>query len=254
VGYTNAGKSSILRELSGSDLFVEDRLFATLDSATRNVDLGDGYRALVTDTVGFIRKLPHGLVASFQATLEEVAEADLLVHVIDASSPSWDHQVEAVEEVLHEIGAAGHPTVLAFNKVDQLTHTEEDALRLRAAELFGPHVLTSVREQDGLASLTAALRVRVRAERPTVDVSIPVSNGKALARAYRESEVLARRDTETEVVLTVRATKALIGAWEQQADVGIRVRERSEQARECTVRRVQSDPDVRPDEMNGSRT
>ncbi|MGW8282548.1 MAG: GTPase HflX [Gemmatimonadota bacterium] len=225
VGYTNAGKSSILRELSGSDLFVEDRLFATLDSATRSVDLGDGYRALVTDTVGFIRKLPHGLVASFQATLEEVAEADLLVHVIDASSPGWDHQVEAVEEVLHEIGAAGHPTVLAFNKVDQLTHTEEDALRLRAAELFGPHVLTSVRERDGLASLTAALRVRVRAERPTVDVSIPVSNGKALARAYRETEVLARRDTDTEVVLTVRATQALIGAWKQQADVGIRVRE-----------------------------
>lgn len=227
VGYTNAGKSSILRELSGSDLFVEDRLFATLDSATRSVDLGDGYRALLTDTVGFIRKLPHGLVASFQATLEEVAEADLLVHVIDASSPGWDHQVEAVEEVLHEIGAAGHPTVLAFNKVDQLTHSEEDALRSRAAEMFGPHVLTSVREQDGLGSLTAALRVRVRAERPTVDVSIPVSDGKALARAYREAEVLSRRDTDTEVVLTVRAPQALIGAWEQRADVRIRVRERA---------------------------
>lgn len=225
VGYTNAGKSSILKALSGSDLFVEDRLFATLDSATRSVDLGGGYRALITDTVGFIRKLPHGLVASFQATLEEVAEADLLVHVIDASSPSWDHQVEAVEEVLHEIGAAGHPTVLAFNKVDQLTHPEEDALRLRAADLFGPHVLTSVRELDGLASLKAALRVRVRAERPTVELSIPVSDGKTLAQAYRESEVLDRRDTDTEVILTARATRALIGSWDQQPGVRVRVRE-----------------------------
>jgi GTP-binding protein HflX len=227
VGYTNAGKSSILKALSGSDLFVEDRLFATLDSATRGVDLGSGYRALITDTVGFIRKLPHGLVASFQATLEEVAEADLLVHVIDASSPSWDHQVEAVEEVLREIGAAGHPTVLAFNKVDQLTHPEEDALRLRAASLFGPHVLTSVREVDGLAALTAALRVRVRAERPTVELSIPVSDGKTLAQAYRESEVLERRDTDTAVILTARATRALIGAWNQQPGVGVRVREGS---------------------------
>ncbi len=146
VGYTNAGKSSILKALSGTDLFVEDRLFATLDSATRSVDLGDGYRALVTDTVGFIRKLPHGLVASFQATLEEVAEADLLVHVIDASSPSWDHQVDAVEEVLHEIGATGHPTVLAFNKVDQLTHREEGDLALQALDP-APLVLDALRER-----------------------------------------------------------------------------------------------------------
>lgn len=223
VGYTNAGKSSILKGLSGSDLFVEDRLFATLDSATRSVDLGSGYQALITDTVGFIRKLPHGLVASFQATMEEVAEADLLIHVIDASSPSWDHQVEAVEEVLHEIGAAGHPAVLAFNKVDQLTHSEEDGLRLRAADLFGPHVLTSTREQDGLASLKAALQTRVRAERPTVQLSIPVSDGKTLAQAYRDSEVLDRRDTDTEVVLTTRATRACIGAWQKQPGISVEV-------------------------------
>ncbi len=222
VGYTNAGKSSILKALSGSDLFVEDRLFATLDSATRAVDLGDGYRALVTDTVGFIRKLPHGLVASFQATLEEVAEADLLLHVIDASSPSWDHQVEAVEEVLHEIGAAGHPTLLAFNKVDQLTHREEEALRLRAAGLFGPHVLSSVRETDGLQALRSALRSRIRAEHPTVELEIPVTDGRTLARAYREAEVLDRTDTDAQVRVLVRASRALIGAWEQQAEISVR--------------------------------
>jgi len=136
-------------------------------------------------------------------------------------------RADFVEDVLHEIGAAGHPTVLAFNKVDQLTHPEEDALRMRAADLFGPHVLTSTREQDGLASLKAALRVRVRAERPTVELSIPVSDGKTLAQAYRESEVLDRRETETEVVLTARATRALIGMWEQQPGIGVRVRKES---------------------------
>ena len=225
VGYTNAGKSSILKALSGSDLFVEDRLFATLDSATRAVELEDGYRALVTDTVGFIRKLPHGLVASFQATLEEVVEADLLVHVIDASSPSWDHQVEAVEDVLHDIGAAGHPTLLAFNKVDQLTHREEEALRMRAADLFGPHVLTSVRESGGLDALRSALRNRLRAENPTIELAIPVSDGRTLAQAYREAEVLARTDTDTEIRFTARASRALIGAWEQQPGVRVRILE-----------------------------
>jgi len=97
VGYTNAGKSSVLRALSGDDLFVEDRLFATLDTVTREVDVGDGYRCRVTDTVGFIRKLPHHLVASFRATLEEAREADLLLHVIDASHPAWEEQVEVVD-------------------------------------------------------------------------------------------------------------------------------------------------------------
>ncbi|MCL7961371.1 MAG: GTPase HflX [marine benthic group bacterium] len=222
VGYTNAGKSSILKALSGSDLFVEDRLFATLDSATRAVDLDDGYRALLTDTVGFIRKLPHGLVASFQATLEEIAEADLLLHVIDASSPSWDHQVEAVEEVLHEIGAAGHPTLLAFNKVDQLTHGEEEALRLRAADLFGPHVLSSVREQGGLEALRSALRTRIKAEHPTVELEIPVTDGSTLAQAYREAEVLSRTDGDVRVRIRVRAPQALIGAWERQPAIAVR--------------------------------
>jgi GTPase len=224
VGYTNAGKSSVLRALSGSDLFVEDRLFATLDSATRAVELGDGYRALITDTVGFIRKLPHGLVASFRATLEEVAEADLLVHVIDASAPGWEHQLEAVDEVLHEIGAAGHPTLLGFHKVDQLTHGEEDALRRRAAELFGPHVFTSVREPDGLEPLRAALRSRVRAKRPTVEIAVPVTDGRTLAEAYREAEVLGRRENGSEVVLTARAPVSLIGRW--RTIPGVRVTER----------------------------
>jgi len=213
VGYTNAGKSSILRALAGGDVFVENRLFATLDSATRAVELEGGYRVLLTDTVGFIRKLPHHLVASFRATLEEISEADLLVHVIDVSSPSWEHQAEAVDRVLSDLGASGRPVLLAFNKVDQLTHGEEDALRSRSAELHGDHVLTSVVEPGGLDSLTDELRRRCAANRPTVRLSVPTTDGRTLAEAYREAEVLSRAETNSRVVLTARVPVEVLGRW-----------------------------------------
>ena len=117
VGYTNAGKSSILRSLAGApEVFVEDRLFATLDPLTREAELGEGQKVLVTDTVGFIRKLPHDLVASFRATLEEVKEADLLLHVIDASHPLWEDQARVVTQVLDELGASDRPMLTVFNK------------------------------------------------------------------------------------------------------------------------------------------
>jgi GTP-binding protein HflX len=121
VGYTNAGKSSILRGLSGArDVFVEDRLFATLDPLTREVDLGENNRVVLTDTVGFIRKLPHHLVASFRATLEEVSDADLLLHVIDASHPRWEEQRHVVNGVLDELGVHDKPVLNVFNKIDQV--------------------------------------------------------------------------------------------------------------------------------------
>ena len=215
VGYTNAGKSSILQALSGRELFVEDRLFATLDSATRSVDLGDGYRALLTDTVGFIRKLPHHLVASFRATLEEIQEADLLVHVVDAAARNWEHQMEAVNEVLADLSLSG-PVLLALNKVDQLTHAEEEALRGRAAELYGPHVLTSVREEGGLEPLRAALRARTRASRPTVRVILASEDGGTLAEVYREGEVLERRQNGSRIELTARVPVAVVGRWRRR--------------------------------------
>lgn len=149
VGYTNAGKSSLLRGLSGSDLFVEDRLFATLDSATRTVDLGDGFEALITDTVGFIRKLPHHLVASFRSTLEEAREADIILHVIDVSHADWEEQKEVVEDVLDELELGGRPQILVFNKIDRLTHAEEEALkqRIRSFESV-PAVFVAAVEPD----------------------------------------------------------------------------------------------------------
>ncbi len=221
VGYTNAGKSSILRALSGSDLFVEDRLFATLDAATRAVDLGDGYQALITDTVGFIRKLPHHLVASFRATLEEARDADLLLHVVDASSPAWEHQMEVVREALGEAGAGDRPTLLVFHKVDRLTHAEEEALRARSAVLLGAHVVTSVREADGLRPLREALRAALRDRLTTVRVSIPAADGRLLAEAYREGEVLGREMTNGRIVLTARIPEALLGRWQGQEGIEV---------------------------------
>lgn len=212
VGYTNAGKSSILRALSGSDLFVEDRLFATLDAATRSVELGDGYEALLTDTVGFIRKLPHHLVASFRATLEEAGEADLLLHVIDLSHPGWEEQREVVDEVLDGLGLANHPTVLVFNKVDRLTHSEEASWRQRADALFSrPSVFVSAMEKGGLEPLRTLLRERVRARRAEVDITVASTQGGLLAEIYREGEVIDRHDEGASINLRARLPTAVLG-------------------------------------------
>ena len=214
VGYTNAGKSSILRGLSGAEVFVEDRLFATVDSATRVCDLDGPGPILVTDTVGFIRKLPHHLVASFRATMEELAEADLLLHVIDASSPGWEAQKDAVEVVLAEAGAADRPVVQVFNKIDRLTHEEERALRERAAT-GAPHVLTTVVEEGGLEPLREALQAAMRARLETVRVSLPADDGARLAEAYREGEVLERAYEAGRVVILARLPAVVAGRWRE---------------------------------------
>jgi len=219
VGYTNAGKSSVLRALSGTDLLVEDRLFATLDSATRVVELGSGQRALVTDTVGFIRKLPHHLVASFRATLEEVEDADLLLHVIDASA-NWEEQVDSVNQVLQQLEDRRGDIVLVFNKTDRLTHEEEAALRART-ELLGPRVFSSAHEPEGLDDLRTELLRRIQATRPTVRVSFSSSDGRTLAEAYREGEVLERLDDGGTIVLTARVPEALLGRWTAQDGIEV---------------------------------
>lgn len=212
VGYTNAGKSSLLRALSGSRLFVEDRLFATLDPATRAVELEGGMQLLMTDTVGFIRKLPHHLVASFRATLEEVTEVDIILHVIDASHPGWEEQKEVVEEVLDELGIEQEETLLVFNKVDRLTHEEEEGLRARAAELYGqPAVFTSTIEEGGLVELRARLADELRRERPEVEITIPVADGESLAAVYREGEVIEREESNTTISLIARLPRPAIG-------------------------------------------
>lgn len=212
VGYTNAGKSSVLRGLSGAaEVFVEDRLFATLDPLTREVALGNGLHALVTDTVGFVRKLPHQLVASFRATLEEAREADLLLHVIDASHPQWEEQREVVDQVVAEVGAGEVPVLYVLNKTDRLGPDEADhlAARLRAD---GVDVVTvSAVADGGLAPLAAALAERLQQARRTVDLRIPVSDGRTLAQVRRLGEVLseAYEDDGTAVVRVVLEERAI---------------------------------------------
>jgi GTPase len=222
VGYTNAGKSSLLRALSGSDLFVEDRLFATLDSATRTVDLGDGYEALVTDTVGFIRKLPHHLIASFRSTLEEAREADVLLHVMDASHPDREEQEEVVREVLAELDLAEREEIMVCNKVDRLTHVEEEALRGRVSTLSpGPAVFVSTLQPETLGPLKEMLKARIREGLQPVRLDLPSDDGEALAAIYREGEVLERQDRDSVVEVTARIPAALLGRLRQRTGVRI---------------------------------
>ena len=212
VGYTNTGKSSILRGLSGAEeIFVENRLFATLDPLTRDVDLGDRAHVLVTDTVGFIRKLPHHLVASFRATLEETREADLLLHVIDASSPTWEEQRIVVEQVLDELGVGGRPKLLVFNKIDLLSHDDLLALQERMRALVPSSIFVSTVADGGIEPLRRALSSAIRVRRPLTYIRISPSDGKLLAEIHREGEVLGQRMEGDRLVIEARVDEALIG-------------------------------------------
>ncbi|RMH22237.1 MAG: GTPase HflX, partial [Gemmatimonadetes bacterium] len=223
VGYTNAGKSSLLRALSGADLFVEDRLFATLDSATRAVEVGGGHSALVTDTVGFIRKLPHHLVASFRSTLEEAREADLLLHVIDASHPDWTEHRRVVEGVLDELGLLETPQLLVFNKRDRLTHAEEEALRERL-RAFEPHaaVFVSAHEEASLGALREALLARIRARMRTYTVDVPAGDGALASSLHREGEVLEVSPVGARLRIVARLPDPVAGRLREQPGVQVR--------------------------------
>ena len=221
VGYTNAGKSSILRALSrSSDIFVEDRLFATLDTLTREVDLGDGLRVRLTDTVGFIRKLPHHLVASFRATLEEVREGDVLLHVVDVSHPQWEEQMEVVIEVLAELGVGEQEIVPVFNKMDAVADSAAVAERVRG--LYPNAVVASAVRPDGLDELKARLRELSRRERPAVSIRIPIGDGARLAEIYRLGEVVSREQVNGVFELKVRLDPAEAN---RLRNIGVEVRQ-----------------------------
>lgn len=222
VGYTNAGKSSILRAMSRDrDVFVEDRLFATLDTLTREAELGDGVRVLLTDTVGFIRKLPHHLVASFRATLEEVLEADLLLHVIDASHPNWEEQREVVEQVLGELGARDKPVLFVFNKIDKLKPEENQALRERVAAILPGSVFVSATLPDGTRELADALLSAARRFRPVSELRIPLTDGRLLADVHRSSDVIEQRHEGNDLILLARVDAPTLGRL-RQAGVVVR--------------------------------
>jgi GTPase len=208
--------------MSGSDLFVEDRLFATLDPATRQVDLPMGAKVLVTDTVGFIRKLPHHLVASFRATLEEANEADVLLHVIDGSHPRWEEQKMVVEEVLDDLDLGQVPVALVFNKTDRLTHDEEQVLRQRVASMFPePAAFTSTVERDGLREIIALLEDQVRASGRRWKSSSRHRMARPLPPSTGKGEVVRREEHGTIIGLTARLPQPTLGRLRQRE--GIRI-------------------------------
>jgi GTPase len=215
VGYTNAGKSSILGALTGDDVYVEDRLFATLDPLTREVDLGENAHVLVTDTVGFIRKLPHDLVASFRATLEETRDADLLLHIVDASHPRWEEHRDVVDQVLTDLGATEQPTLLVFNKTDLLDQDELHALQERLGRDAESAVFVSATAEDGLEPLRRALLTAVRKRRPINDITFPLTDGKLLATIHEHGEVLDQRTEGDSLIVRARVDDALAGRLRQ---------------------------------------
>ena len=221
VGYTNAGKSSVLRAMAAdNEVFVEDRLFATLDPLTREVDIGDGYTVLLTDTVGFIRKLPHHLVASFRATLSEAREADLLLHVIDASHPAWEEHRDVVDAVLTDLGLQDRPLTYVMNKMDVVPAEQADAVRQRVANLMPGSLFISAITPGGLESLRASLRESLRNSRPVLEIRIPAANGRLIAEVHRDGEVLAQELDDDVIVMRARLDERAIGRLRQ---AGVRV-------------------------------
>src|SRR6188472_2487402 len=213
AGYTNAGKSSLLNALTGAGVLVENALFATLDPTVRRAESPDGREYTLTDTVGFVRHLPHQLVDAFRSTLEEVAAADLLLHVVDGADPDPLGQIEAVRIVLGEIDAAGVPEVIVVNKVDAMT--EDDVLTLRQA-LPGA-VWVSARTGVGIAGLRELIAAKLPHPDVEVEVLVPYGRGDLVARVHRDGEVLEERHEESGTRLSARVDGALAATLEEFA-------------------------------------
>jgi len=215
VGYTNAGKSTLLNALSDANVLAMDRLFATLDPTTRRIELVNGHTALLTDTVGFIQKLPTMLVASFRATLEEVTEADLLIHVVDLSHPNMDEQVAAVEEVLEELDAGDKTVITALNKVDRIDQSDPEAVaRLQTAlEEYPNAVAVSALTGEGLEGLRNKIEQVLRSHMAPLDVLIPYAHGELVALIHEHGSVDLEEHTETGTRMVARVPVALAGRY-----------------------------------------
>jgi len=204
VGYTNAGKSTVLNRLTEADVMVEDRLFSTVDPTTRKLRLPGGETVLLTDTVGFVRKLPHQLVEAFRSTLEEVTEADLALHIVDASAPDTERQVDAVREVLREIGGDEVPEQIVLNKLDA---ADPDALA-HLRRMFPDALVVSARTGEGIDELRAGIGERLRALDPVIELMVPYDRGDVLASLHRDGEVLVEVHGEGGTRVRARISQA----------------------------------------------
>ena len=212
VGYTNAGKSTLMNALSHSNVYAADQLFATLDPTIRRIALPDRSEALLSDTVGFIQKLPTTLIPAFRATLEEVVEADLLLHVADISQPNVMQQIEAVEDTLAEIDAAQMPRILALNKIDQWPDALPD---IALVDIYQAVVPVSARENLGLDELREII-ARVLAKKQTaLKVLIPYDRGKAYSHLYDKGYIQSERTNELGWQLTLRLPSKFVGHYQE---------------------------------------
>ena len=201
VGYTNAGKSSLLRALTGAQVLVEDKLFATLDTTTRKIALPNNQPLLLTDTVGFVRKLPHGLVEAFNATLEEAVMSDFLIHVLDVSQPEVMEFHETTRSVLHELGADSRRTLIVFNKIDNVAN---GSILAEMRSRFPEAVFISVKSGEGLEELVSRISEFVADDLLTLELRIPQSRADLIARLHREGDIRHSEYIDNDVSLRVR--------------------------------------------------
>jgi len=214
VGYTNAGKSTLLNLLTGADVVAVDKLFATLDPTTRSFVLPNKQRILLTDTVGFLRKLPHTLIESFKATLEEVSEADLLIHIVDLSHPRVDEQMEAVDAVIKEIDAFGKQTLIVFNKIDRFKNRE---LADIYAKRFPGSVAISARTGEGVDKLVHALQDALSSWRLRTRFRIPSNESALIAEIHRVGHVLELKYEENDALIVAHVPPELAQKLERFA-------------------------------------
>lgn len=205
VGYTNAGKSTLLRALTGADVYVADQLFATLDATTRTVDLPEGRKVTLTDTVGFINKLPHSLVEAFKSTLDEVREADLLLHIVDASHPMAAEQMAAVAEVLGELDAAAKPQVRVYNKADLLS---TDDRRILMAHAPGSE-LVSAATGDGIVELRDRIATEAARGASTMEMLFPYDRGDMVGYTHEHTQIISEEHCEEGTRIVARIPSRL---------------------------------------------
>ena len=213
AGYTNAGKSSLLNRLADAEVLSYDKLFATLDSTTRKLVLPEGREATLTDTVGFIQKLPTTLVEAFKSTLDEIRGADLVLHVVDASSPEYDKQMRSVEDTLEQIGAHGIARILVFNKIDLV----DASARLALASRFPGAVLVSAETGEGVDELIDAIARAATASETLMEVVVPFSRGDLTSVAHSRCTVLAESYDERGTIMSVRVPAEMKALFEPYA-------------------------------------